>query len=377
MIRLYFALTAHGFGHASRASALLAELSTRLPRLHVILNTGAPEWFLEAMLGPARDRARAAGRQFTFEIRRAPLDVGIVQSDSLNMDLAATLAALQDLEARRPALLAAEAEFLRAREIDMIFADLPALAGDLGKLSGVPCFAQGNFGWDFIYDALGAEFRPYAARMRESHAHVEHLFHLPFAEPMTSFPARESVGLTGFAPGLNADVVRELLQLSDDAPAILLTFGGMGLARIPYQNALRFDGRRFPRRTFVSFDADAPALPNLRRVADLRIRPVDVMAIASAVLSKPGYGSFCEALRVNLPYYCIRRDGFAESRILLEDLQRFFRHRIVELGEFYESDWRFLLEEPRPPSAREGPADGGNSTIAGKLIAALGERRVR
>lgn len=371
MIRLYFALTAHGFGHASRSSALLAELATRIPRLHAILNSGAPDWFFEAMLGPVRDGARAAGRQFSFEVRRAPLDVGIIQSDSLSMDLPATLSALQELETRLPALLDAEAEYLRAREVDLIFADLPAPAGELGRISGVPCYAQGNFGWDFIYDELGAGFQPYAARLRESHAQVQHLFHLPFAEPMTSFPVRETVGLTGFAPGLDPGRVRELLQLPDDAPAILLTFGGMGLARIPYQNLLQFDGRRFPRRTFVSFDADAPELPNLRRVADLRIRPVDVMAASSAVLSKPGYGSFCEALRTGPSYFCIRRDGFAESKILLEDLQRFFRHRIVELSEFYEGDWSFLLEEPRPARSSLTVPDGGNASIAERLVHAL------
>ncbi len=370
-MRLYCALTAHGFGHASRSSALLAELSTRIPRLHVAINSGAPTWFFEAMLAPARERALAAGRRFSYELRRAPLDAGIVQSDSLSMDLNATLAALQDLEVRRPALLAAEAEFIRSLEADFMFADLPALAGDLGELSGIPCYAQGNFGWDFIYDELGAPFRRYADRIRESHARVQRLFHLPFAEPMQSFPVRESVGLTGFAPERNADLVREQLQAPDDIPIVLLTFGGMGLARIPYHNLRRFDGRVYPSRVFVTFDADAPELPNLRRVSDLSLRPVDVMAVASAVLSKPGYGSFCEALRADLPYYCIRRDGFAESRILLDDLQRYFRHRIVELSEFFEGDWGFLLEDPLPPSAARRPADGGNASIARRLIEAL------
>jgi hypothetical protein len=85
------------------------------------------------------------------------------------------------------------------------------------------------------------------------------------------------------------------------------------LAQIPYDTL-----QNFPDWQFISFDGNAPDLPNLLKVQDRRYRPVDVMPLCGRIVSKPGYGTFAEACRLNIPITTLTREGFAESPLLIE-----------------------------------------------------------
>ncbi len=82
-------------------------------------------------------------------------DVGVLQSDSLTMDKAATLKEMQAIQAQQANLIEQEAAFLRAQQVDLVLADIPPLMGCIAKAAGVPCWLMGNFGWDFIYRPWG------------------------------------------------------------------------------------------------------------------------------------------------------------------------------------------------------------------------------
>jgi hypothetical protein len=76
---LYVAITNHGFGHATRTAAIVAEVQRLNPDVLVFMVTTAPHWLLASYIpGHFIHRPRA-------------FDVGILQSDSITMDKAATL----------------------------------------------------------------------------------------------------------------------------------------------------------------------------------------------------------------------------------------------------------------------------------------------
>ncbi|MBD2095066.1 glycosyl transferase [Trichocoleus sp. FACHB-591] len=349
---LYVAITNHGFGHATRAASVVAEIQRLCPEILVAMVTTAPRWLLESYVSG------------DFIHRPRGLDVGIIQSDSITMDKVTTLEKLQHIRAQERSLIASEVNFIQQNRVGLVLADIPPLATKIAQAAGVPCWMMSNFGWDFIYQAWGGEFVEIADWIRGCFQQCDRLFRLPFHEPMSAFPTITDVGLTGGSPRFDLDQLRAMFNLT--APperTVLLTFGGLGLDQIPYQNL-----QRFPDWQFITFDRQAPDLPNIRQVTDHQYRPVDFMPLCGRLVSKPGYSTFAEACRQNLPIITITRDDFAESPVLLAGIQDHAQHQILQPDEFLHSDWEFLRQSPQPPRQSEAVRTDGNQAIAEAVI---------
>jgi hypothetical protein len=345
---IYCAVTGHGFGHGVRMACVVAEIQRLRPDCLVILATRAPRWLLESYI-PG-----------DFIHRPVSLDAGVIQSDSLQMDLDATRRELTAVYQGKNALIAQEADYLRQNQADLVLADIPALAVSLAHQAGIPAWLMGNFGWNFIYRDWGPSFWDLAEQIEADYQACDQLFRLPLAEPMTIFPRRRDVGLTGGAPRYSEAELREKLALKTPPErTVLLTFGGLGLASIPYETLAKF-----PDWLFLTFDAQAPKLPNLISLPPGSFRPVDVMPLCGRVISKPGYSTFAEALRLGVPLVSLTREGFAEAPILLAGLQDYGRHQIIDTADFFLGRWHFLKEEPSPPRLTEKLDPNGAETIA-------------
>ncbi len=59
------------------------------------------------------------------------------------------------------------------------------------------------------------------------------------------------------------------------------------------------------------------------------IYPIDLMAIYSRFISKPGYSTFAEALHLEVPVASLVRKGFAESKLFLPGIQDYSYHQIL------------------------------------------------
>ncbi|MEN9247123.1 MAG: hypothetical protein Q6L19_03090 [Gloeomargarita sp. GMQP_bins_69] len=336
----------------TRTLAILAELRRHRPDLHLTLVTTVPQTDLAAYL------------PLPFTHRPVALDVGVIQTDSLSQDIAATQRALIALQTRAVDLVAQEVAHIQRTGVDLIFADIPALAGVIAHQAGVPCVMSGNFGWDFIYRQWGGEFVALAEQYAQGYRYCDHLFRVPFCEAMASFPRLTDVGLTGQWPRFAPEVVRETLDIpTPPERTVLLAFGGFGLRHVPYEALSRFADW-----CFLTFDPQAPPLPNLRPCHQTPYRPVDVMPLCGQVVTKPGYSTYSEAYRLGLPIYSLERQGFAEADLLLQGLQKYCHHRIISLADFHAHPWEFLTLDPCPPQTDDRLATDGNQTIAQALL---------
>ncbi|MBE9061824.1 glycosyl transferase [cf. Phormidesmis sp. LEGE 11477] len=359
MPTLYFAITNHGFGHATRSAALAAKISqccrsVGIP-LRLIMATKAPKWLLDTYL------------KEPYEHRKVAFDVGVLQSDSLNMDKAATLAAVQAIQAAEDRLIADEVAFLKAQKVDLVLADIPPLMAKIAAAADIPCWMISNFGWDFIYrDWIDeyAGFEAIAAYIAHCFSQATRTFRLPFHEPMSALPNQTDVGLTGGEPAYSTEHLRQLMQR--DIPTertVLLTFGGMGVAKTPYEALADF-----PDWQFVTFDQSGPTLPNLYRVNDRAMRPVDWMVVCDRVFSKPGYSTFSEACLLDKGVITITRDDFAEAHYLLEGIQDHAHHQIVSAESFFAGDWACITGDLLPPRKQARLDKGGKDAIAAAVI---------
>jgi hypothetical protein len=369
---LYLAVTSHGFGHAVRASSIAAKIKQLCPDILLILVTTAPRWLLDSYIR----------EDFIHRIRA--FDVGVIQSDSLTMDKTATLEKMQQIRAEQRSIIASEVNFLRTNRVGLMLADIPPLAAPIAKAAGIPCWMVGNFGWDFIYrdwgrDATGhtrgrGDLAPQPLNFRvfteladwigECYGQCDRTFRLPMHEPMAAFNNITDVGLTGGTPYYSETQLQKEFNLKvPREKTILLSFGGLGLQKIPYHNLQRFSDWQF-----ITFDRLAPDLPNLLKMNGDTYRPVDFMPICGRIISKPGYSTFAEAICLGVPIVSLTREGFAESPLLMEGIQHYARHQIVTPEEFFDGEWEFLDREPNPPRLVTTLATDGSETIARAVI---------
>ena len=362
MPTLYIAVTNHGFGHATRAASVATEVrqqckAANIP-LKLIMATRAPKWLLDSYL---------VGDYAHYPVG---VDIGVLQSDSLTMDKAATLREVQAIQAAEDRIIEAEAEYLRSQSVDLVLADIPPLMPKIAKAAGIPCWLMGNFGWDFIYQPWGDDFKPIVDWIRACFSQGDRTFRMPFHEPMTSFPKITDVGLTGGIPKYTVEYLRQ--RMASDVPpekTVLLTFGGLGLSEIPYKALLKF-----PDWQFVTFDRQAPDLPNLYRVDDRAMRPVDWMVMCDRIVSKPGYSTFAEACLLDKGVITITRDCFAEAPILIEGIQDYAPHRVIEAKDFFEGDWSFIIEDLKPAKKSEKLNKAGKTEIATAVTQYLSQK---
>ncbi|HEY9800984.1 MAG TPA: glycosyl transferase [Leptolyngbyaceae cyanobacterium] len=349
---LYIAITNHGFGHATRTASVAATIQKLYPEILLIMVTTAPRWLLECYI------------EGDFIHRQRAFDLGVVQSDSLNMDKEATLAKLREIKKQQNSLIASEVNFIRQNRVDLILADIPFLAPLFAKAAGIPCWMMSNFGWDFIYRDWGGEFVAIADWISECYSGCDRLFRLPFHAPLSAFPHITDVGLTGGSPRYAAEELSSNWGITAAKDkTILLTFGGLGLQQIPYDNL-----KHFPDWQFIIFDQSAPDLPNIIKISDRKYRPVDFMPICGRVISKPGYGTFSEATLLDTPVVTIPRDDFAEAAFLLEGIVNYNSHQIITPEEFFQGDWNFLHQPVQLPKQTQPIAKDGNVAIAQAII---------
>jgi hypothetical protein len=349
---LYVVITNHGFGHTTRTVSVVNTIQKLCPEVLIILVTTAPRWLLECYITG------------DFILRPRAFDLGVVQTDSLNMDKPATLAKLREIQQKQNSLIASEVNFIRQNRVNLILADIPFLATGFAKAANVPCWMISNFGWDFIYRDWGGEFTEIAAGITEWYAKCDRLFRLPFHEPMQAFPQITDVGLVGGSPNYTPEELRRKWGIT--APpetTILLTFGGLGLQQIPYENL-----KQFPNWQFITLDQSAPDLANLVKITHRQYRPVDFMPLCGRVISKPGYSTFAEATLLQIPIITIPREDFAEASFLLEGITHYNQHQILTPTEFFQGNWDFLHQSPQPPQQSQPLAKNGNETIATAVI---------
>jgi hypothetical protein len=349
---LYIAVTSHGFGHAVRVASVAAEIKKICPQLNLIFATTAPKWLLQSY--------------FTedFVYRPRVFDVGAIQTDSLTMDKTATRQKMQAIKDQKEAIISEEVAFIQQHNVGLILADIPPLATEIAKRAKIPCWMMSNFGWNFIYRPWGKDFAEIVNWIEECYDKCDRLFRLPLSESMSTFPVITDVGLTGGTPGYTIEELKQKFAFNvPQEKTILLTFGGLGLQAIPYQNLKRFDDWQF-----ITFDRQAPDLPNLLKVEGQAYRPVDFMPLCGRVVSKPGYSTFAEALRLDTPIVSLTRDDFAESAFLLAGIQDYAAHQIISNQDFFESDWSFLFNNLTPARTNKILAKNGSVTIATEIV---------
>ena len=180
MSSILYYITGHGYGHAVRSSQVIGSLKKTSPDLKIHVRTTAPEWLF-------LDRA--------FQSRQA-IDVGILQKDSLEMDLDGTLRACQSLHDSVPRLIEQEIDFIKQHQIRLILGDIPPLCFEIAMRASVDSVAIANFTWSEIYRAYIKNYPGFISLIEEMETFYRNAtlaLTLPYPCGMDVFPRQETI----------------------------------------------------------------------------------------------------------------------------------------------------------------------------------------
>jgi hypothetical protein len=337
-------LSAHGLGHAARASAVLERLADLVPiRLTVVAACDRRIW------PPCLNR-------LTERWIAVSCDVGVLQSDDVTVDLAATRSAVGEWLCRLPAIVAREKARLEGAQ-DLVLSDVPAAAFPAAKAAGIRSVWLANFSWDWIYAELG--MREAAAAAASCYADADLLLEGGPSAPMEAFRRRVAVGLIARRPAPRQPGLRDVLGVAESASLVLLAFQASSAPAIVLPPVRRD-------RVYLAPAGWPPSSsrPALRPLPD-HVRFEEALASADVVVGKPGYGLIGDVEAAGIRFLFVPRPGFPENAVLERHLSG--RAATVALAprDLAEGRWEDTLAAVEAsPAPAASPADGAEVAAA-------------
>jgi len=293
---LYY-ITGHGFGHAVRSHQVIRALLRERGDLRVHVRTTAPEWLFFNSPVPV-----AYSRQ--------ALDVGIIQRDSLKMEIAETMEACREIQANAVAIIERELAFISSNGIRLIVGDTPPLCFEIAARAGIPSVSITNFTWDVIYRAYAEEHRGFAPLINEmtaSYGEATLALALPYPCDTSMFHRCQPIPWVTRRSSLTKAEARQKFKLPASATIVLLSFGGIEFNRLPWP-ALKRQEEFF----FVGTGDPKQSGGNLRFLSELQSDYEDLVRACDAIVSKPGYGIVADVLAHQVPLLYTDRGEFPE-----------------------------------------------------------------
>lgn len=336
-------VSGHGFGHSAREVEILRRLPAHIP---LVVKSAAPEWFWrQEVLRP-------------FEFVSDSYDVGCVQTSSLEVDVSATLAAWQVIDARNQERFHDEVADLRQRGARVVVTDVGPFPLAVAHALGVPGLCIANFTWADIYAEYIAQepgFAPVVADMERDYARATVMLETDLALSMSYFPRQESVGLVARSGTARRAELFQMIDPAAHGKRLALVYAGNWGMPIPWQRLEEFADWHF-----LSLNPFETEIRNLSLISQGAMPHPDFVASVDLVISKLGYGIVGECLTAGTPLLYCPRHGFAEYTALNAALSDWLGRLLLPSDTFLSADWKDALHKvPTYGSVLPRPAPGG------------------
>lgn len=353
---LYY-ITGHGYGHAVRSKQVIRSLLDLRPDLKIYVRTTAPEWLFDDPTGRISQSYQS-------------IDVGIIQRDSLEMDLAATVEACGAFYTNSDDLINREIKFLRDREVRLVAGDIPPLCFEIAARANIPSVAIGNFTWNWIYRAYISEypgFLPLIDRLENFYGKATAALSLPYSCNVDVFPRREPIPWVTRVSALTKEQARAKYQLPESAMIVLLSFGGLGLNRLSWGRLE--ESREF---FFIATGESKRQQGNVLNLPDAQRHYEDLLRGVDLIVTKPGYGIVADAIAHRIPILYTDRDEFPEYPFLVRAMNDLATAEFIPQKELLSGNLQPYLQQllKNNPNWPRVSLDGAR-VAAGKIVAML------
>ena len=332
---LLLALSGHGYGHLAQSAPVINALWQQLPSLRVTVCSTLPH------------RVIAGRLDQPFTRLAVDLDVVLPMASAWEVDVPAARVAYRSFHQDFDAGLQRDRELLARVKPDLILADIPYRIISAAQLAGIPAVALCSLNWAALYAS-------YCGTDGESEAILEQMwsgyraadvFLAP--EPAMTMPELDNYHAIGpiARRGLpQKPALLEQLGLTRDTHIVLVALGGIATV-LPLASWPRIENV-----SWVFFETLATSRDNLFDLSGLSLSFIDVLASVDAVLTKPGYGTYTEAVCNGIPLLSLERQDWPETEYLNAWAHRYgclqeISKQQFESGEFGQALQR-LWEQP-------------------------------
>lgn len=308
-------VSGHGFGHAMQTCLVINALRRHLPELRVTLRSDVPETFLASRLHGA------------FELQPATTEFGMQMHSAMDVDVPASARRYAEFHAAWDNRVEAEATALAELRPDLVFADISYLALAAARHAGIPAVALCSLNWADIYRHYCYPY-PEASRIhadmlaayRSAEVFLQPAPHMPMSDLSNT---RRIGPLAQIGQARRAEL-RAHLGVAPDTRVVLVGLGGIEMS---------LDMADWPAQAGTVWLV--PAAWQVRRADVFSFAQtgwpfIDVLASSDVLLTKPGYGSFTEAVCNGVRVLYSARPDWPETEHLASWLHR--RGRALEVA---------------------------------------------
>jgi hypothetical protein len=352
---LAYYITAHGYGHGVRSCDIIRAINSQYPNVTVHVVTGLPRSFLYSHINSNIN-----------PIRAKIFDVGMVQLDSIRVDVEASLDRIEAIYSHHDSLVAEETKYLKENGIDVVVCDIPAIPLEAAGRQGIPRIAVGNFSWDWIYSefiALDNRWNYIANAFREAYAKTDLLLRLPFHGGMTAFPRIEDIPMVATPGKKRRHRIAEITGCDANKKWVLLSFTTLEWSDAALAKVEEID--------CCEFFTVRPLVWERKNIHVLDCEQVtfsDVVASMDAVISKPGFGILSDCMVNQKPLIYAERENFLEYPILESAIQKYLRHVHIPAEHLYRGDLLESLDRIwKCPEPEFHPEHGGDRIAANRI----------
>ena len=354
-MKIWCAISSHGFGHAAQVVPVLNELGRRASGLTAILRTSVPARFFEANL------------KIAWEVSSAEQDVGCVQHGPMLIDVAATWAEHRRFHEQWEDKVAAEVRAIRSVKPAFVLSDISYLAIEAASRADVPAIGLCNLSWDGILKLFLEPGRheqvDVIRRIQESYRLADLMIRIAPGIPMEAFRTIVDVGPVAQRSTPHPARLRAAVGAEAHERVVLVAFGGIALDGLPFDRLDRMNGYRF-----VVSGPVPDGTERSRSSVSIPMAFGQLLASADLIVTKPGYSTVVEAVAYQKPVVYVRRYNFADEGLLVDYLHRNGRAAELSAGDFTSGQWENALRAAAAATV-PGPAPGPTgATEAANLL---------
>lgn len=324
---------------------VLNELGRRVPNLRAILRTTVPALFF-------RDRLT-----IPWDLQPVQQDIGCIQRGPIQIDVPATWDAHKVFHADWDQRLSAEIAAIQSTKPSVIVADTPYLVCAAGAAAGIPTVALASLTWDEVLEPFASPGdgtqQGILSSIRTAYRQVDLALRIAPGLPMRAFKTVCDIGPIAEPAASQRAALRAHLRVDEADRVILVGFGGIPLASLPWEQMEQMNGYRFI--------VDRVMANSSTRTVGLSSLPFEfktILASVDAMMTKPGYGTIVEAVALGIPLLYVRRHNFADEAPLVDYLHRYGCGVELALDDFTQGRWELPLKRaltmpipPAPPPA--------------------------
>lgn len=352
MSHLLVAISSHGFGHLAQVAPVVNRLRQKLPEMVLTLRTTLPRNKLEERIDGV------------FTLQPAADDFGMLQHSALELDLLASLQRYRQFHENWSQQVERVAAELAAVQPTLVLADVPYLTLAAAHRLAIPSVAMCSLNWAAIVEGCLAHepgVEGLVGQMLEAYNRAEVFFCPAPSMPMPGLTNTHPVGVVAAQATDCRDelVKRGLVNRSERL--VLVAMGGLD-HRLPVE--------RWPQDSTIRY-----LVPGAWRVQREDVTAIeaygfhfsDLLASSDAVITKPGYGTFSEAVLNAVPLLYVRRGNWPEEPALIDWLQRHGRSQEVGREALERGEYLPALEAVLAQAIPHRPVADGVAEIAAFL----------